>query len=221
MIGQGLLIMTVARLHASVKRLTRSATMIASTFALTVLPAQALELELTPMLGYTFSPDLHSGDKTTSLSTTDEMNFSMAIAWQEATSKQRKNQGQGQVLINYINRDYTDTSGIKRDFSTYYAHFNGVTFMQSGSHTTTIGFGFGGAFFDTENDSAIYPSVTASVGTRHEISNNLSFITEVRMYASLVKDDDKLFCQAENCSAYFNDAVWIDSNISIGLAYRF
>lgn len=203
------------------KAITKLSSLAISAFSLLLLPAQALEIELTPMVGYTFSPDLISGDRASDISVTDEVNFSMAIAWQEATSKQRKSQGQGQVLINYINRDYTDTSGAKHDFSTYYAHFNGVTFMQSGNHTTTIGFGLGGAFFDTDNDSAIYPSVTASVGTRHNISDNLTFITEVRMYASLVKDDDELFCQAENCSAYFNDAIWFDSNISIGLAYRF
>jgi len=180
------------------------------------ISAQADNLEITSMLGYTFSPKLISSDRTVDIATTNEPNVALAFSWQDS------NAGQGQILINYISRDFTDnTNQSTHSFDTLYAHFNGVAFFKERNYITTVGMGIGATYFNSDFDSAIYPSITIAVGTRYEFSDNLAFITELRAYATLTKDDDTVFCQNGACAAHFDDAIWIDGQISIGLAYRF
>jgi hypothetical protein len=183
--------------------------------------AQAGNLEITSMLGYNFSPKLTSADNTIDIATTDGSNVALAFSWQDSTT------GQGQVLVNYISRDFTDNSSStnisqsSHSFDTLYAHFNGVTFLKKRNYITTVGMGIGATYFNSDFDSVIYPSITFAVGTRNEFSDNLAFITELRAYATLTKDDDTVFCKNGTCLAHFDNTIWIDGQISIGLAYRF
>jgi hypothetical protein len=186
------------------------------------------EVEVSSYLGYTFSPDLVTQNKSSDVSVDNNLNFSLGFAWQENSHKLSKKKGQGQLLINYISRDFTAgdidnnlQTDKKFSLDTLYVHFNGVSFMQESSYNTTVSLGFGATYFNTDFDNAIYPSVSTAIGTRHEITPELTFITEVRIYATLVDDDDPLFCQQNSCVSAFEDALWFDTNISIGLAYSF
>ena len=172
--------------------------------ALFSINAQAGDLEITPMFGHTFSPKLNSGDNTIELPTTDE------------------SKGQGQILVNFVSRDFTDNiDQSTHTFDTLYAHFNGVAFYRQRNYITTFGVGIGATYFKSDFDSVVYPSITIALGTRYKFSDNLAFITELRAYATLTKDDDTVFCQNGTCVASFDGAVWLDSQISIGLAYSF
>ncbi|MBL4941658.1 MAG: hypothetical protein JKY81_08335 [Colwellia sp.] len=177
---------------------------------------QAVEFEVTVLAGQTFSPDLANGDNNSSFTTTDEPNIALALAWQESLT------GQGQILINYISRDFTDDiNQPTSSFDTLYTHFSGVAFFKDRNYITTVGLGIGATYFNSDFDEVIYPSLTVAVGTRYEFSDSLAFITELRAYATLTDDNDTLFCQNDSCLAQFDRAVWFDGQISIGLAYRF
>lgn len=177
---------------------------------------QAAEFELTPMIGKNFSPNLIDSDKSSTLLTTNESNFALAFSWQDSPT------GQGQILVNYISRDFTDSiNQSTHSFDTVYTHFNGVAFFKERNYITTVGLGVGATYFNSDFDNVIYPSLTVAVGTRYELSNNLALVTELRAYATLIDDNDTLFCQNDTCLAYFDGAVWFDSQISIGFAYSF
>ena len=177
---------------------------------------QAVELEVTTLIGKTFSPDLLNDDYSAEISSTDEPNFALAFAWQDSPT------GQGQILVNYISRDFTDTiDQSTHSFDTVYTHFSGVSLFKEREYVTTLGMGIGTTYFNSDFDSAFYPSLTFAVGTRYTYSDDLVFITEWRAYATLTDDDDTLFCRGDNCVAQFDRAVWFDSQISIGLAYTF
>ncbi len=168
------------------------------------------------MLGYTFSPKLTSDDNTVDIAITNDPNVALAFSWQDSTP------GQGQILVNYISRDFTDNiDQSTHSFDTLYAHFNGVAFFKERNYITTVGMGVGATYFNSDFDSVIYPSITVAVGTRYEFSDNLAFITELRAYATLTKDDNTVFCRNGTCLAHFDGTVWVDSHISIGLAYSF
>ena len=175
---------------------------------------QANQFEITPMIGYNFSPDLINNDFDDSLSTSNEPSFSIAFSWQDSAS------GQGQILINYIDREFIENENT-HSFDTLYTHFNGVSLIKDNGYTTTVSLGVGTTYFKSDFDKVIAPSLTFAVGTRHEFSENLAFITEFRGYATLVDDDDTIFCENDNCIAYFKNSVWFDTQLSIGLAYRF
>ncbi|OUR60273.1 hypothetical protein A9Q74_13710 [Colwellia sp. 39_35_sub15_T18] len=176
----------------------------------------ATEFEIMPIVGNTFSPDLESSDNTTTLATTDEQHLGVAFSWRDSPT------GQGQILVNYIARDVTDQdSQAIHAFDTLYTHFSGVALFKDRGYTTTVGLGLGATYFNSDFDSAVYPSFTASVGTRYNFSDNVVFITELRAYATLIKEDSSLFCQNDSCLAQFDGAIWFDSQISVGLAYAF
>lgn len=202
----------------SVKFFSQSRKVLISLCCSLLIPitVQASDLEITPMLGYTFSPELISDDYTEELSTTNEPNLALAFSWKDSTN------GQGQILLNYISRDFTDNiDQSNHSFDTLYAHFNGVAFFKERNYITTVGMGVGLTYFNSDFDSTIYPSITFAVGTRYELSHNLAFITELRAYATLTKDDESVFCQDDTCVAHLNDAVWFDGQVAIGLAYSF
>ena len=46
-------------------------------------------------------------------------------------------------------------------------------------------------------------------------------MTELRAYATLVDKDDKIFCQQVNCNANFEDSLWTDSAITVGIAIKY
>lgn len=176
----------------------------------------ATEFEIMPIAGNTFSPDLANGDNTETLATTDEPHFGVAFSWRDSPT------GQGQILVNYVARDFTDkVSQTTYSFDTLYTHFSGVALFKDRGYTTTVGLGLGATYFNSDFDSAIYPSLTASVGTRYNFSANLVIITELRAYATLIKEDSSLFCQDDSCLAQFDGAIWFDGQISVGLAYAF
>jgi len=180
------------------------------------LSVQAGDLEITSMVGYNYSPKLTSDDNTVGLATTSEPNVALAFSWKDSTA------GQGQILVNYIARDFTDNiDQSTHSFDTLYTHFNGVAFFKEKNYITTVGMGIGATYFKSDFDSAIYPSITVAFGTRYEFSDNLAFITELRAYATLTKDNDTIFCHDDICLAHFDDAIWLDTQVSIGLAFSF
>lgn len=177
---------------------------------------QATEFEVTAMIGQTFSPDLTNGNETKTLPTTNEPNIALALSWQDSPK------GQGQILINYISRDFTDDiDQSTHSFDTLYTHFNGVALFKENNYITTVSLGIGATYLSSDFDNVTYPSLTAAVGTRYEFSDNLAFTTELRAYATLTDEDDTVFCQHDSCLAHFDSAIWFDSQISIGLSYRF
>lgn len=191
------------------------------TLALTIallgsLPANAGDYEITPMVGQMFSSDLEgitSGDAT---SVSDDSHIGFAFAWQDSPN------GQGQILINSVSHDFeSELDQQTHSLDIFYAHFSGVAQFRQQNYVTTVSIGLGGAYFDAEGGEDVYPSLTAAVGTRYEISNNIAIVTELRTYASLTDEDSDLFCKGDSCSAAFEGAVWIDTAISVGVAYKF
>jgi len=132
------------------------------------------EYEITPFIGYTLSDDLRA------TSPSDDQNYGVAFSWQEGPN------GQGSILVNYVSHDYQSTTdNLTHSFDIIYAHFSGVAQFRQQDYVTTVSLGIGGAYFDAESNSDIYPSLTAAIGTRYEFSDALAFVTELRSYASL------------------------------------
>lgn len=156
--------------------------------------------------------DYNNGDD---LNVDSGNNFGVAIAWQDSPN------GQGQITLSQVSHQYESSENTDEDLDIMYAHFNGVAQFRQKSYVSTVSLGLGGAYFKHDKNSEVYPSATLAFGTRYEFSKNLAFVTEIRGYASLVDDEDELFCVEDICSANFDDSLWIESNISVGFAYKF
>ena len=177
--------------------------------------ALAEQYEISVMVGQMSGSDLvDSADSDIDIDSGS--NIAVGIAWQENVN------GQGQVLLNRVSHDFIGQNEEKNSLDITYAHFNGVALFRQQNYVTTFSLGFGGAHFDAEKGSdEIYPSATVAFGTRYEFSKQMALVTELRAYATLIDEDDAIFCQQDSCSANFNDSLWIDSSIAVGIAIKF
>lgn len=175
----------------------------------------ANQFEVSVMAGQMFSSDLVASDNN-DISVDSGSNIAIGLAWQADVN------GQGQILLNRVSHDFTGENAIKSSLDVTYAHFNGVALFRQQNYVTTMSLGLGGAYFDAEHGGEeLYPSASISFGTRYEFSNNMAIVTELRAYASLIDEDDNLFCSQDICGANFEDSLWIDSTISVGIAIKF
>ncbi|MDG1751058.1 MAG: hypothetical protein P8I03_05265 [Thalassotalea sp.] len=178
--------------------------------------AVATDFEVSAFLGQMYSSDLTEVSADNTLSVDTGGNFGVAVAWQDSPN------GQGQIMLNVVSHDfYSDTDNQNHSLDIMYAHFNGIAQFRQQNYVTTVSLGLGGAYFDSEVSEELYPSATVAFGTRYEFSDNVALFTEIRGYASLVDDADNMFCENEICHAQFQDSLWIESNISIGIAIKF
>lgn len=173
------------------------------------------QFEFSAMVGQMYGSDLVSNEDN-DISVDTGTNIALGIAWQKT------NNGQGQVLINRVSHDVEYSDDVTNALDITYAHFNGVALFRQQNYVTTFSLGFGGAHFDVENGSdEFYPSASVAFGTRYEFSNNMALVTELRAYATLVDEDDNLFCKGDTCAINFDDSVYLDSSISVGIAIKF
>ncbi len=182
------------------------------------LPSSAKDIEITVFAGQMYSSDLVEADNETELSVDNGNNFGLAFAWQDTPN------GQGQILLNFVSHDFSSASeagNIEQSIDIIYAHFNGIAQFRQQGYVTTISLGLGGAYFDTDGGEELYPSITASLGTRYEFSESLALVTEIRGYGSLIDENDNLFCKDDICTANFDDSLWLETSISVGIAYKF
>jgi len=176
----------------------------------------ASDIEITTYSGQVFSSDLVHSQDGSDLIVDDANNYGLAIAWQDSPS------GQGQILFNTASHNFMSSSDLQEhSFDVSHLHFNGVTQLKRQNYITTVSLGLGGTHFKTDNKNEIYPSITVAFGTRYELSKSFAIVTELRGYASYIKDDNQLFCEGTTCHALLEDSLWIEGNISVGFAFKF
>jgi hypothetical protein len=175
----------------------------------------ANQFEVSVMVGQMSSSDLLASDNR-DIDVDAGSNIAIGLAWQESIN------GQGQILLNRVSHDFTGENAEKSSVDIVYGHFSGVAMFRQENYVTTLSLGVGGAYFDAENaGDELYPSATISFGTRYEFSDAVALVTELRAYATLIDEDDTIFCRESICAANFEDSLWIDSSISVGIAVKF
>lgn len=178
--------------------------------------SSSYSFEITPIIGQMYSSDLVNSNDETDIDIDEQTHYGIAVAWEA------NKHGQGQILINAVSYDFKNSNDQSEEsLDIIYAHFSGVALFTQRNYTTSFAVGLGTAYFDSDNNDEFYPSLTLALGAKYKLSQHLSFVTEIRGYASYIEEDDNLFCEGDLCSAYFDDTLWIDTSISAGIAYRF
>lgn len=180
-----------------------------------LLPLSTMAIEITPYIGQMYGNDF-AGDNNTELTVESGNSFGLGIAWQDTPN------GMGQILLTSTSHDFDTNLGNKSEMDVIYAHFNGVAQFRQQNYVTTVSIGVGGAYYDVANGhDDVFPSLTAALGTKYKIDDNLSIVTELRGYATLTDEDSDIFCQGDNCLAEFDNALWFETSISVGISYSF
>lgn len=180
------------------------------------LPTLATQFEITPYVGKMFASNIDNSIDGSKLSLDKGTNYGISFAWQDTPN------GQGQVLLNFVSHDFNSAlDNQEHSLDIIYAHFSGVAQFRQQNYVTTFSLGLGGAYFDVDSENDLYPSLTAAIGTRYEFSDDFALVTELRGYMSLIKENEQLFCQDGLCAAQFNETLWTETTLSVGLAYSF
>lgn len=142
--------------------------------------------------------------------------FALGIAWNDGPN------GQGQFLFTSTNHEFETSAGTSSEIDVIYAHFNGVAQFRQQNYVTTVSIGLGGAYYDVKDgNDDLLPSFTAALGTRYKINENFAVVTELRGFVTLTDDDSDLFCPDDVCIAQFESSLWIETSVSVGVAYSF
>lgn len=183
--------------------------------AFLLFPFSSFSIEITPYFGQMFANDfIDENDDELSVDSSDSIG--LGIAWKDGPN------GLGQILITSTKHDFDNNFGSKSEMDVIYAHFNGVAQFRHQNYVTLVSIGVGGAYYDVDGGhDDVFPSLTAALGTKYQIDENFAIVTELRGYATLTDEDSDLFCQGESCLGEFDNALWFETSISLGVSYSF
>lgn len=180
---------------------------------LIAFPTKAIELSLS--FGQNSADEIAGPTQEIEIDEDDLISF--GVAWDDGPN------GQGQILFSGASHQFTTESGGTSEVDIYHGHFNGIAQFRQQNYITTVSLGLGASYFDVADaGDEWYPSMSVALGTRYRLSKALSIVTELRSTITLTEEDDEVFClSADNCLAEFDEALFFENSISVGVAYRF
>ena len=191
----------------------------------------AINFEITPLVGYRFGGDFEAsgidtsdGEETpsiTKIKLTEATNYGLLVAW-DVDSKR-----QGEFLINNYSTQFSqeiDSIASNNNISITYAHIGGNVPISDGYFPFYVTGGLGLTHLspdDTLLDDETRFSMNVGLATKFPISEHLSFRFGGRIYATFFNSDSKIFCGQESCAISISSDLWLQSEINAGLTFRF
>ncbi len=194
--------------------------------AITSMPSfakQPLNIEVTSLVGYRFGGDFDtSRDKIHhKIELSDETSYGFLTAW----SFDRKRQGE--FLISHYNTNFSssnDSSINNTGLGITYAHLGGNVPISDGPVPFYITGGFGLSHLDPKDNQLSNEtrfSVNVGLATKIELSERISLRLDSRLYGTFFNSDSAIFCEIETCAIYISSSIWIQSEVSAGITFRF
>ncbi|TWX68661.1 porin family protein [Colwellia demingiae] len=183
----------------------------------------ALEFEITPLIGYRFGGDFDTTQDNINnrIELSDETSYGLLTAW----SFDRKRQGE--FLISHYNTNFSESS----DFSASntglgitYAHLGGNVPISEGPIPFYLTGGLGLTHLapnDKQLSNETRFSVNIGLASKIELSERFSLRLDSRVYGTFFNSDSAIFCDVETCAIYISSSIWVQTEVSVGLTYRF
>ncbi|KGJ90718.1 outer membrane beta-barrel protein [Colwellia psychrerythraea] len=199
---------------------------IACALVITSMPSvakQALNFEITPLIGYRFGGDFDTTrDKVHNrIELSEETSYGLLTAW----SFDRKRQGE--FLISHYNTNFSasdDFSASNTELGITYAHIGGNVPVSDGPIPFYVTGGFGLTHLAPKDDQLSDEtrfSVNVGLASKIELTESLSLRLDSRLYGTFFNSDSAIFCDEENCAIYISSDIWFQTEVSVGLTYRF
>ncbi|WP_019027076.1 outer membrane beta-barrel protein [Colwellia piezophila] len=184
---------------------------------------QALNFEITPLIGYRFGGDF---DTTTDkvynrIELSDDTSYGLLTAW--SFDRQR----QGEFLISHYNTRFSqadDFSASNTGLGITYAHIGGNVPITEGPIPIYVAGGFGLTHLDPKDNQMSNEtrfSVNIGLASKIALSERLSLRLDSRLYGTFFNSNSAIFCELETCAIYISSDIWFQTEVSIGLTYRF
>jgi len=199
---------------------------LACILAVTTMPVkakQALNFEITPLIGYRFGGDFDTTkDKVHNrIELSEEISYGLLTAW----SFDRKRQGE--FLISHYNSNFSqsdDFSASNTDLGITYAHLGGNVPIADGPIPFYVTGGLGLTHLvpkDAQLSNETRFSVNVGLASKISLTENVSLRLDSRLYGTFFNSDSAIFCDVETCAIYISSDIWFQSEVSAGITYRF
>jgi hypothetical protein len=184
---------------------------------------QALELEITPLIGYRFGGDFDTSKDAihNRVELKDETSYGLLTAW----SFDRKRQGE--FLISHYNTNFSesnDFSASNTGLGITYAHLGGNVPISEGPVPFYLTGGLGLTHLapsDNQLSNETRFSLNVGLASKIDLSERLKLRLDSRIYGTFFNSDSAIFCDAEVCAIYISSNIWVQTEVSVGLTYRF
>ena len=184
---------------------------------------QALNVEVTPLIGYRFGGDFDTSRNAMhhKIELSEETSYGLLTAW----SFDRKRQGE--FLISHYNTSFSqsdDFSASNSNLGVTYAHLGGNVPISEGPVPFYITGGFGLTHLAPKDDALSNEtrfSINVGLATKIELSDHLSLRLDSRAYATFFNSNSAIFCDLDTCAMYISSDIWFQTEINAGLTYRF
>ena len=183
---------------------------------------QALELEVTPLIGYRFGGDFDTSQNEiqSRVELKDETSYGLLTAW----SFDRKRQGE--FLISHYNTNFSesdDFSASNTGLGITYVHLGGNVPISEGPVPFYLTGGLGLTHLspsDKQLSDETRFSLNVGLASKVDLSERLKLRLDSRIYGTFFNSDSAIFCD-EVCAIYISSNIWVQSEVSVGLTYRF
>lgn len=192
-------------------------------FSISSMAKKAPNVEVTPLIGYRFGGDFDTTpDKIYNrIELNEETSYGLLTAW----SFDRKRQGE--FLISYYNINFSgigDFSASNTGLGITYAHLGGNVPISQGPISIYIIGGLGLTHLapkDNKLSDETRFSVNAGLASKVELSERVSLRLDSRVYGTFFNSESAIFCDADTCAVYISSDIWFQTEVSIGITYRF
>jgi len=194
-----------------------------ATVSIPSMAKQALNVEVTPLIGYRFGGDFDTTKEEVHnrIELSEDTSYGLLTAW----SFDRKRQGE--FLISHYNTNFSesdDFSASNTGLGITYAHLGGNVPLSEGPIPFYMTGGFGLTHLDPSDDqlgNETRFSVNIGLATKIELSERVSLRLDSRLYGTFFNSDSAIFCEVETCAIYISSDIWFQSEVSAGITYRF
>ena len=194
-----------------------------TTVSMPSMAKQALNVEVTPLIGYRFGGDFDTTkDKVHNrIELSEDTSYGLLTAW----SFDRKRQGE--LLISHYNTNFSqsdDFSASNTGLGITYAHLGGNVPLSEGPIPFYMTGGLGLTHLDPSDEQLSNEtrfSVNIGLATKIELSERVSLRLDSRLYGTFFNSDSAIFCDVETCAIYISSDIWFQSEVSAGITYRF
>jgi hypothetical protein len=182
---------------------------------------QSSPLEITAFTGYRFGGDFDNAEKSNYYQLDEASSKGILVAWPYNEHQQ------GELLISHYSSDISsDTASSMQEskMKVTYVHLGGNVPLQDGTVPIWLSGGVGLTRLSIEEDSfSDETKFSANIGfnTRFQLSENIALKLDSRLYATFFDSDSELFCEDNKCTATITTDIWFQSELNLGLTYRF
>lgn len=172
-------------------------------------------------IGGRFSGDLEEATPEQTTSISDDFAQSLAVYWYHSPQKETE------LLFSNARQRLKTSSTTDRTTNIYidYLHFGGrVLFVNDTPFSGSIGIGIGATFLMPEQnsyDNEIAFSGNISGGIRYELTKQWALRSDLRFYGTVLNSNNSLFCNNGECLVKFSGELYLQTEITAGLEYKF